>query len=830
MQITNIQINHLVEPLGFQMDRLRISFQYQGLSVANHQKRLRIREEQTGDIMLEHEEALMTNFFQVDMELSPRSKYIVEINLFNDQEEITGSSFFETGKSGEPFHGKWLTGNDRDCPNTLLRKVFSIIKPVKKARLYMTGLGVYEATLDGKKIGEEFLAPGVTAYNRWVQVQTYPLHTEDLLVGDHSFMISLGDGWYKSRIGFEGGKRDIYGDQQMAIAELHLTYLDGTTEMIVTDETWQTTAGKVTRSGIYYGVDIDDRIKPSKWQPAQAVLEQPAQLTDRMSLPIKEMMVIAPIAIIQTPKGETVLDFGQNHTGWFSFYNREPEGVQITLETAEILQNGNFYRDNLREAQSKMTFTSAGEEKWVRPQFTFYGYRYLKVSGHTLPLSTEDFRSSVVFSESPQTGDIKTGHLLVDRFFENVLWGQRSNFLDIPTDCPQRDERLGWTGDAAVFSETAAYNYNVYPFFIKYLEDIRLEQASLSGKVPMYAPAFGNFGGGAAVWGDAVTLIPWQMYVHYHDAHILARSYPQMVAWHDWVDSVSKDQNLWTGTFQFGDWLSLDGIDPNFPTGRTDREMIASVYYFRSTQILAQTSALLNKKKAAEIYHKKSEEIRQAILATYLHQDGRLSQDTQTGYALLLHFDVLPSINRQVNIDRLVQKIHEDGDHLQTGFVGTPILCEALSKNGHHELAVTLFLQEDMPSWLYPVSMGATTIWERWDSVLPNGEMNSDGMNSLNHYSLGAVMAWAYKYILGIHLTTDGSSRHVFFSPCLDERFGHVNGYVETSYGKIGVAINLENEEENTWQIELVIPEGESLMVSIPDDYQIVGKLADKSD
>lgn len=833
MKIYDITINHLVEPMGYDLSSIRIQFKLANTSddITSAKKQLII--EKQGEVVFQSEELPLTNdfYFEPSIHLQPRSRYEVIVKVFNHQEIVQAQSFFETGKMKEPFTAKWI-GSHQTYSNSVFAKDFYVTKSIACARIYMTGLGLYETTLDKHKIGNEYLTPGVTAYDQWVQIQTYDV-TNLISKGDNHWEISVADGWYQGNYGFDGGKDKIYGDRHLVLAELHIEYQDGTKEVINTDESWQVTQGKVSASAIYYGEDYDATYELKDWQKVEVVDHPYHILTDRLSLPIKIMEELPAQEILKTPKGETVIDFGQNQAGWVMFYNREPKGVKVTIEVGEILQEGNFYRENLRHARATFTYISDGKEGWIRPHFTFFGYRYAKVTGFTQPLQLSDFKAAVLYSEMKMTGAISTENAKVNRLFQNILWGQKSNFLDVPTDCPQRDERLGWTGDADVFSNTAALNMDSFAFFKKYMKDVAIEQYNHDGMVTMYAPAMGNHEGGAAVWGDAATIIPWNMYQVYGDTAILKQNYASMKAWVDWISDHSKDDTLWTGTFQFGDWLALDGENPALPTGKTEEDYIASIYYYYSSWLVAQTAKVLDITKDYKIYLAQAENIKQAIQQEYITTTGRLAIDTQTAYALALYFDLIPEQQKMRVVHDLVARLHKDNDHLKTGFVGTPFICQVLSKYGEHDLAMKIFMNEDLPSWLYAVNMGATTVWERWDSVLPDGSMNPEGMNSLNHYSIGAIMEWAYKYLVGIQPLSVGYQK-VRIAPNFNYRLKQVSGHFDSVYGRIGVSYQIEKDINHTIELNVTIPVGVEAQLDLPrsegQDIYINGNLAAKQD
>lgn len=818
MNISSILINHMTEPVGFELKSLRVDFKVEAETDITVEKKLVI----SADKSIVYETDFITydnNYFEVPITLTPRTHYDVEVMIKSSEDLITAQTFFETGKMSEPFSAKWIANKDNSIQNTLFRSAISIDKPVKQARLYMTALGVYETYIDGKKIGKEFLAPGQTAYDEWVQIQTYDV-TEAFSSGQHELLISTADGWFKGAYGFIEGVDCIYGDQHRALAEYHILYEDGTNAIFVTDESWETTSGQVTKSSIYYGEDRDDTKIISDWQPVILVEADNSVLTDRLSLPLIVKETLDVQEVLQTPAGETVLDFGQNHAGIFRFYNRSPKGTRIFLQVGEILQENNFYNDNLRSARAGFEYISDGVEKWVQPKFTYYGFRYMKVEGLT-DIVADDFKADVVYSDMPSTGSITTNNPKVNRLFQNVIWGQKSNFFDVPTDCPQRDERLGWTGDTNVFSNTALFNMDAYAFFRKFLRDVAIEQKLNDGRSPMYAPSFGNPDGGGAIWGDVTTFVPWNSYQATGDASILTEHYDNMKAWVDWIGRNTKTENLWTGCFQFGDWLALDGENPAMPTGKTDEDFIASIYYHYSAHIVAETAKLIGNTDDASTYETLSKNILKAIRNEYISANGKLTIDTQTAYALALQFELVPKEQRQRVTADLVKRLNKDDDHLKTGFIGTPYINQMLSKYGQHKLATKIFLLEDLPSWLYAVNMGATTVWERWNSVEPDGHMNPEGMNSLNHYSIGAIMEWAYKYIVGIRNPQNGYK--VFdFAPEFDYRLDSIDAHFDSPYGKIAVAYQIESDDNHTIKLNLSVPFGSTAQVTLPRSENVV--------
>ena len=685
-----------------------------------------------------------------------------------------------------------------------MKKQFVIEKEVLAARLYICGLGLYEFELNGQRTCDEYLLPGYHAYDFWQQYQTFDV-TDSLKSGGNALGILLGDGWYKGRFGFDGGYTNLYGDQLKLIAELHLSYADGTTETIVTDDSWLTKPGPILKSSIYDGEVYDARKEVADWSvytdelagwgKATVLPDATDTLSPRLSPPLKYIESLIP-KVIQSPAGETILDFGQNMVGWIAFKTQAPSGKEVGYEVGEWLQDGCFYNENLRTAEAKFTYISDGTERVVRPHFTFYGFQYARLIGFDQDVDPADFIGYVIHSDLEVTGKIETGNPKVNQLIKNALWGQKGNFLDVPTDCPQRDERMGWTGDAQIFARTASYNMYTPAFYRKFMHDLRLEQEQLDGSIPFVVPmlkpkdAENSFmGNGAAAWSDAATVIPWMMYEQYGDLSLLREQYATMVDWVEYVyreDERTGSKRLWTTGFQFGDWLALDGKNPHAPIGGTDPKLVASVYYYYSTSLTAKAAAALERHADADKYTALAESIKASLQDEFLTPNGRLAVNTQTAYVLFLYFDLVP----KENLDRIIAdfeaKLLEDDVHLKTGFVGTPYLCEALTKSGLTELAYSVLLNEDYPSWLYAVNLGATTIWERWNSVLPDGKISGTDMNSLNHYAYGSIVEWLYRSVLGIQADPmQAGYRHFYLKPSPSAQLGAASGEYDSSSGKI---------------------------------------------
>lgn len=802
MKITDLRVNQVKTPLGFALYPLSLSWKVAEAGDAKKQAAARIYIWKKEELLFDSGEDARANSldYQVKLDLEPRTQYRWKVIVTADNgEKAEGESWFETGKMDEPWIGKWITPDLSPDVQPVLRKLFRLEKK-ETARLYICGLGVYEVYINGKKVGEEYLAPGYHSYDFHLQTQTYDV-TEYLQTGKNEIQIWLGDGWFRGRLGFDGGYKNLYGDRCYAIAELYAGE-----SVISTDESWTCKPSPVVFSNIYDGEVYDARLEAALWEDKDwlsvscAKPEKCGGLCDRYGLPVVKKEKLCVKEVIQTPAGETVLDFGQNLTGWVECTCKLPAGKQFRLSASEILQDGCFYRENLRTAKAEYTYISNGEQAAARPHFTFYGFRYMKLEyldeagEKTEPEEgISDIAAYHLRSDFDQIGQVQTGNGKVNRLFLNALWSQKDNFLDVPTDCPQRDERLGWTGDAQVFSETACYNMYMPAFYRKYLWDMRAEQSILGGSVPNVVPRIKEgmvAEHGSCPWADAGVIIPWNTYLHYGSKTLLEECYPGMKAWVDCQrthEEGLQGPHLIKDGFHFADWLALDNDQPG-PFGATDPLYIASAYYYRCTKSVAKAAAVLGYEADAMEYGKLADEILTAIWKTYFDDQGLCVCRTQTGAAMAIIFGLSPKQEGgkaplDLEGDALWRRVKENGNHLNTGFVGTTILCPALTESGHHDTAVDLLLNEDYPGWLYSVNLGATTIWERWNSVMPDGHMNPEGMNSLNHYSYGSIAAWMYGELCGIRPVQPGFKR-ALIAPHADARLGFAECVLDTAAGR----------------------------------------------
>ena len=819
MKITHLKTNHMTNPLGVAMERATVSFVCEDTNAKKIAK-ARVEVALDGSFSAPVFDSGMTEdvdstAYALPLELKECTRYFWRVSAEGDDGDsaVSETAWFETPKTGA-WAADFITPDADKAQQVCMYKTIHVKKSVERARMYMTGLGLYELYLDGEKVGDECLLPGFTVYSSRIQYQTFELK---LTEGEHTVAVLLGDGWYKGRYGLRKPVEN-YGDRLAMIAELDIRYADGTKEVIATDESWKARPSQIIESSIYDGETWDATADTSKVIDVKKIDLDKSLLKPRLSPKLRVQKELKPVELIHTPAGEDVLDFGQNLVGWISFECSAPKGTQILLQASEILQDGNFYRDNLRTAKAQFLYISDGEKRTVRQHFTFYGYRYMKVTGWPGEIDKDAFTAQVIHSEMDDIGFITTSDPLVNKLFENTKWGQRGNFLDIPTDCPQRDERCGWTGDAQVFSGTACFNMDTYAFYAKYGQDIWDEQKKLGGAVPDTVPVAGNESAISTVWGEAATVIPWNVYLHFGDPQILKDQYASMKGWVGYMkgeDEKTGGKRLWQTGFHYGDWLALDGKVNNGVYGATDVKLIASAYYWYSTTILKKTAHVLGYKEDEASYGKLADEIKDAFMKEYFTPAGRLCVDTMTAYVVVLKMGLVPEGAEDRAREGLKEKLRKNRYHLETGFVGTPFLCRVLSDNGMNELAYHLLLEKGYPGWLYEILMGATTVWERWDSVLPNGKISGTEMNSLNHYSYGSICEWMYRDMLGIVPSEEGAGFKKFtVAPKPNYQLQSASGSVFSPLGKIESGWK---SEDGKLTVSVTVPVGAECEIVLPD-------------
>jgi alpha-L-rhamnosidase len=738
--------------------------------------------------------------------LNERVRYYFRIRIWNKNNEVSKWSQSGNWEMGildrNTWKAKWITqkSNQHDQPNPFFRKTFTITKKVKSARVYSTSLGLYELHLNGEKVGSDFLTPGWTNYEKWLQYQTYDV-TSQIIGNENTIGVVLGNGWFRGGLNpFRGITHNIYGKEIAALIQLHILFEDDTETIICTDESWKTSTGPIQYSDIYNGEVYNAGLNLKDWDTASFIekdwcqadiLETKRNLVAQIGNPVRVLEKVKPVQLITTPLGETVLDMGQNMVGWMIFKVRGKQGQKVVLQHAEVLdENGNFYTENLRQAKQTIKYICSGEgEELYQPHFTFQGFRYVKIIGFPNDISISDFEGYVIGSTINKIGHFETSHPLINQLQSNIQWGQKGNFVDVPTDCPQRDERLGWTGDAAMFIPTATFNYDVSGFFKKWLLDVKKEQELRNGIVPIVIPNIlgGSKIAGIAGWSDAAVICPWNLYLSYGDQGILEEQYDSMKNWLEYVHSQCNEQGLWNQEFQLGDWLALDG-DPNSPQdqrkGGTDETFVANAFYANSLSIFVKVSTLLGRTIDAERFKGIKSTVIKSIRENYFTEKGTLTIQTQTAHVLALVFNLVEEEKRKSIADNLAKLVSQNNFHLTTGFLGTPFICHALSQNGYPDVAYRLLLNEQFPSWLYQVKNGATTIWERWNGIQEDGTLFNPNMNSFNHYAFGSIGAWMYQEIGGLKIDESRPGyKNIIINPKITELLDSAYVSLNTPYG-----------------------------------------------
>ena len=845
MKVTDLRASHFTEPLGMGLSPLSLSWVTEDTkSKKQEAAQIKIWTEEGPVYDSGRQKTISSLGFEPALVLLPRTRYFWNVTVWGDAGDSgSAQSWFETAKEGEAWAAKWITSTFPKDEHFLLTRNFTAGSALESARIYACGLGIYELEVNGKKAGDEYLLPGFHCYDMMLQYQTFDV-TALLQDGENTLGASLAPGWYKGSMTFDR-QENIYGDTMKFLCELHLRYQDGHEEVLASDGSWRCLPSPVLESNIYDGEIFDAARRIPDWSvpgcqaesfPVQVLEDGAELLTARIDPKIVCKYTFAPKEILHTKRGETVLDFGQNMTGWVEFEAHEPAGTKIKLSYGEILQEECFYRDNLRTAKCEYLYISDGSPAHVRPHFTFYGFRYVKVAAVT-DVKAEDFTACHIRSDIDPIGSIETGNTEVNQLFQNAMWGQFDNFLDIPTDCPQRDERLGWTGDAALICGTACKNLYMPAFFHHYLKNVALEEAYHDGAVPVFVPMtklknaqdgalwFENAFQGTAIWSDVATLLPWALYENYGDKNLLRAHYPIMKTWVERIrrdDEADGGRGLWLRGMQLGDWLALDTDDQQNPLGATSLPYTATAFYYYSASLTAKAAKALGLTADAEEYSALCRKIKAAILSEYFQPDGSFKiEGTQTACVLSLFLGLYPDGAKERVTAQLKKRLEAKNMHLDTGFCGTPFLCRVLSENGHNEIAYTLLLNDDFPSWLYEVKMGATTVWERWNSVLPDGSISGTGMNSLNHYAYGSIVDWMYRNVCGLNPCEEAPGyKKAVIRPQPDPRIGKAEMKMHTASGLYESAWYYE---DGGIRFEITVPFDCEAVLILPDgrEYQL---------
>lgn len=693
----------------------------------------------------------------------------------------------------------WICpAQDLGDPAAVFGTSFVSERKVSQATLTITALGVYEAKLNGKRVGQFVMAPGWTSYHKRLQYQEYDI-TDLLTTGQNKIEVTVGKGWYHGRIPDWGGC--VYQDELRArpfgfTAQITLTFEDGSTQILSTDESWKVSDGPVRLSEIYDG-EIYNATKAPALDQAVTVFDGPTDtLIPQQGEEVHEQERLAVKNSFVTPKGEIVLDFGQNLTGYVELCVNAKAGDCVDLSFAEVMdKEGNFYTENYRGAKAQYHYICKdGVQTW-HPSLTFYGFRYIRVNafpGGVSAAKPEDFTAIAVHSDMKRTGFLSSSNPLLNQLFSNIIWGQKGNFLDVPTDCPQRDERLGWTGDAQVFVRTACLNYDAEKFFTKWLADLAADQHE-DGYVGHVIPDLLQSPQASSAWGDAATVCPWQVYLAFGNPQILRNQYQSMKQWVSYITTTTTTKYLWTGGTHYGDWLGLDAPSGSYK-GSSNEDLIASAFYAYSTSLVIKAGTVLGE-DVSEL-----KELYANIVRTF--QETWPTYNTQTECVLAAHFKLAKDC--QAAADQLADMVRSCGTKLQTGFVGTPYLLHVLSDYGHTDLAWDLLLRTKYPSWLYPVTKGATTIWEHWDGIMEDGNFWSKDMNSFNHYAYGSVADWVYGTAAGILTREDAPGyEKVTIAPHPDTRLDWLCAELDTRHGHIS---SFWTKEDSEWRYEITVP------------------------
>jgi len=600
-------------------------------------------------------------------------------------------------------------------------------------------------------------------------------------------------------------------------------------QIVGTDTTWKASTGPIRFSDIYMGETYDARLEKAGWNQTGYddgdwsgvyLVEHPKDiLIAPAGPPVRKIEEIEPVALLHTPRGETVFDLGQNMVGWVRLKVRGAPGTTVTLRHIEVLdKEGNVYTDNLRAATQQIQYTlKGGGEEVFEPHFTFQGFRYVAVEGYPGEPTLESLTGVVIHSDMTPTGRFESSRPLINQLQHNIVWGQKGNFLDVPTDCPQRDERMGWTGDAQVFARTAAFNMDVAGFFTKWLGDLAADQKA-NGSIPWVIPDVlsrgSEAGGGATGWADAGVVIPWTIYLTYGDTRLLETQYASMKAWIGYMRQRAGNDLVWDGDFHFGDWLAFSTTNPGYPGATTDTDLIATAYFAYSTSLLQKTALVLGKEQDARQYAALLDNVKQAFQKEFITGAGRMASNTQTAYALALAFDLFPENQRAQAARRLAIDVRRFSNHITTGFLGTPLLCHTLSSTGYLNVAYDLLNQETYPSWLYPVKRGATTIWERWDGIKSDSTFQDAGMNSFNHYAYGAIGEWLYRVVAGLEVDpAEPGYKHVLVQPQPGGGFTHARAALNTMYGEVASAWEFA---EGQFSLDVTVPPNTHATVRLP--------------
>ncbi|GAA4095969.1 glycoside hydrolase family 78 protein [Actinomadura miaoliensis] len=833
MRITDLRFEHHREPLGIGERAPRLSWLVGGAPPGWRQAAYQVRAlAEDGAVAwcgerVEDDESNLVAW--PGPRLASRQRLAVQVRVWGSG-GATGWSDPRPVEAGLLDPGDWTArlispaGAHPAVP--AFRREFVVGGEVRRARLYVTAHGVYRLWLNGTEVGDHVLPPGWTSYRHRLRYQTHDV-TGLLRPGPAALGALVAEGWFRGRLGFSGGRRNIWGDRGALLAQLEIVYASGGGQVVGTDGAWRTAASAITEAGLYDGETCDARLMwdgwtsprfdDAGWAAVRAEAVDAARLVAPTGPPVRRTELVRPVSVGRSPGGRVIVDFGQNVVGRLRIRPRGPAGTRIVLRHAEVLEDGELALRPLRGARAEDAFVLRGTgeaEEW-EPSFTFHGFRYAEIQGWPGEPDADDVTAVVCHSDMRRTGWFECSEPLLNRLHDNVVWSMRGNFLDVPTDCPQRDERLGWTGDLQVFAPAGSFLYDCAGVLTSWLRDVLAEQtASPSGTPPLTVPdpAMG-WDTAQAGWGDVVTLAPWTLYERFGDVEVLRRGYPGMTAWVDRVAELAGPSCVWDGQFHLGDWLDPAAPPDRPAAGRTDGALVATAYFARSAETVARVAALLGRDEDAGRYAELAARVRRAFADEFVSPNGRVAGDSQTAYALALRFGLLPSAAQRERAGRrLAELVHAGGYRVGTGFAGTPLIADALEDAGETQLAYRLLLERGCPSFLYPVTMGATTVWERWDALLPDGRLNPGEMTSFNHYAPGAIVDWLHRSVAGLAPAAPGY-RRILVRPRPGGGLTYARAVHDTPYGTASAGWSLDGDR---LEVRVVVPPNASAVVVAP--------------
>ncbi len=853
LKVTNLRTEYKTNPLGINVTKPRLSWEIlsseRNTMQSAYEIRCALKEENllNSGNLLWHSKVNSDQSIHVEyggLSLQSRQRLYWQVRVWDNHNQTSDWSepaFWEMGFLKESdWVAKWIEAEidenkTKSEPAQYFRKEFKLKQPIRTARLYITSHGLYESYINNRRVGDQVFTPGWTSYNKRLQYQIYDV-SHFLIEGKNTIGVVLGDGWYRGYLGWED-KRNIYGDKLSVCAQLEIEYQNGEREVVITDNSWKSTNnGPVRMSDIYMGEIYDARKEMPGWANSSFDDESWGQVKEKnisknhliasFGPPVKKVEEIKPVEM--TPKNDDsyIFDMGQNMVGWVRLKVKGNAGEKIKLRHAEVLnKDGELYTENLRSAKQTVIYIcKGGGEEVFEPHFTFQGFQFVEVSGYPGTPDLGAITGIVIHSDMTPTGKFDCSDSLINQLQHNIQWGLKGNFLDVPTDCPQRDERMGWTGDAQVFAPTACFNVDAAAFYTKWLKDLALDQGA-DGQVNDVIPDVLEGRGGHTGWADASVIVPWTVYLNYSDKKILENQYESMKAWIGFMKKRAGNDYIWVGDWHYGDWLSFDDDHPAYMGAYTETDLIATAYFAYSTTLLSKIANILDKPDDADEFAHLAEKIKQAFLKEFVTPNGRLVSHTQTAYTLALAMDLLPDSLHYKAAENLFHNVNRF-KHITTGFLGTPHICRVLTDCHYLETAYMLLNRKEYPSWLYPVTMGATTIWERWDGIKPDSTFQTPAMNSLNHYAYGAIGKWLYSTVAGIDIDEENPGyKNIIINPRPGGGLTHARAALKTMYGLVSVEWKIENDLLN---LHVIIPPNATATVYLPaknlNDVKIEGK------